>query len=538
MKVKQKLGVVTLVAISLLAAGCSKQNSKDETKNSELNWATTGEITTLDASKVADTASMGALVNMGEGLYRIDKTGKPKLALADKVTVSKDKKHYDFYLRKTKWANNEDLTAEDFVTTYRRISDPKTKSSSMGLMGLFKNGKDIVQGKKKVTSLGVSAPSKYHLHFDLQVPNTMLKEYLSLPSFYPQNSRILKKAGSRYGTSSKYFVANGPFKIKKWDPNQKNWVLIKNENYWDKKHVHLKKINVQSNASTITSYNLYQAGKSDNTFLDSSQIAANEKKKEFHDFPTYAITRMDFNFKNKALKNLKIRQAIAAAINRHELLKSLHSTSKPLLGLIPENYNKNPKTGTPLEKDAYVKEAVTYNLQRAKQLWSAGKKEENLKNLELTVLSDDSSAGEETAEYIQSNLSELPGLTVKVRHVPLTQQLALTAAKNYDLNIYSTSTQIPSAIDLLNNFKSTTPQSPGWDNKEYDSLLTDAINKNGADPIKQYQDYVKAEKLLMKQQVTIPLFEINNSVLIKSKVKGYIFMPNYLEFDFKSVYVN
>ena len=161
---KKKIGIFGVAAVTLILAGCGKQTKTAKVKQ-ELAWSVPSQITTLDSSKAVDTVSMDALTNLGEGLYRNDKDGVPKLALAKKQVVSKDGKHYDFYLKKTKWSNGDDLTARDFVKTYQRTIDPKTTSQVAVDMRVFKNGEAILGGKKKVNTLGVSAPSKYHLHF-------------------------------------------------------------------------------------------------------------------------------------------------------------------------------------------------------------------------------------------------------------------------------------------------------------------------------------------------------------------------------------
>ena len=532
---KKKIGIFGVAAVTLILAGCGKQTKTAKVKQ-ELAWSVPSQITTLDSSKAVDTVSMDALTNLGEGLYRNDKDGVPKLALAKKQVVSKDGKHYDFYLKKTKWSNGDDLTARDFVKTYQRTIDPKTTSQVAVDMRVFKNGEAILGGKKKVNTLGVSAPSKYHLHFDLEKPVSTMDQFLSLPLFFPQNEKMVKEAGSHYGTASKYFVSNGPFKIGKWNPNEKSWTLVKNKNYWDAKNVHLQKINEQYNASSITNYNLYKAGKIDNTVVTSGAHLTASEKKNFHTFPTYNMNRMDFNFKNQpAFKNLKIRQAISAAINRPELLKAMHNNGIVALGLVPENIGKNPKTKVSFAKEAYVKDSVSFDLKRAKKLWSEGKREENIKNLQLTLLTDN--GGEDMAEYLQSNFSELPGLEVKIRHVPFTQHLAMAEAGQYDLNLTSSSPLSPNPGDCLTTFESGFAQNPGWKNKEYDNLLKLAENRDANNKMAEYKDYVAAEKLLMKQQVTVPLFQNQYSSLIKSKVKDYIFMPNFSQFDFKSAYV-
>ncbi|MCT7688825.1 MAG: ABC transporter substrate-binding protein, partial [Lactobacillus crispatus] len=126
-----------------------------------------------------------------------------------------------------------------------------------------------------------------------------------------------QKYGKLYGTQAKYTVSSGPFTLTRWNGNNKTWTLIKNKNYWDAKNVKLNKVNEQVSESTTTSYNLFEAGKADETGLTGEQVAANKNKAGYHARLSSAIKRLELN-ENKvpAFKNLKVRQAFSLAINR------------------------------------------------------------------------------------------------------------------------------------------------------------------------------------------------------------------------------
>ena len=80
------------------------------------------------------------LINMFEGLLRVDnKTGSYLPGVAEKWEISKDGKKYTFHLRKCKWTNGNDISAEDFVFTFRRAINPKTTSRNASLFFVIKN---------------------------------------------------------------------------------------------------------------------------------------------------------------------------------------------------------------------------------------------------------------------------------------------------------------------------------------------------------------------------------------------------------------
>ena len=106
----------------------------------------------------------------------------------------------------------------------------------------IKNADDINAGKKPVESLGIKAINKHKLEIQLNRPIPYINELLTLSTFYPQNEKISKKYGEKYGTKVEKTVFNGPFKVDKWKHEDKI-LLSKNNNYWDKKNVKLEKVN-------------------------------------------------------------------------------------------------------------------------------------------------------------------------------------------------------------------------------------------------------------------------------------------------------
>lgn len=129
-----------------------------------VNWTESNTLATADLSNATDTLSFNVLMNTQEGLYRLDKNGTPQLALAKKANVSKDGRTYNFELRKgVKWSNGEDVTAKDFVYSWRRTVDPKTTSQDAFYLNQVENASEIIANKKDPKELGITANGKYKL---------------------------------------------------------------------------------------------------------------------------------------------------------------------------------------------------------------------------------------------------------------------------------------------------------------------------------------------------------------------------------------
>ncbi|MFK3587519.1 peptide ABC transporter substrate-binding protein [Lactobacillus sp. 23-2] len=540
MILKKKIAAASLLATStLLLAACGQQKSSQPAAKQVLNWSESAQLSTQDPSLTTDSTSFQALLNTQEGLYRLDKKQKPQLALAKSAKVTDGGKTYTFVLRGAKWSNGQAITANDFVYSYRRTLNPKTKSSMAFYLYQIVNAEAINAGKKPVSSLGVKALSKNKLQIKLVRPVSYFKLLLAFPLFFPENQQFIEKAGSKYGTAAKYTISSGPFKLTKWTGSNKQFTLVKNQNYWDKKNVKLDKVNETISETSSTAYNLYQAGKLDETYLTGEQVKANKGKSTFYDRPASAIQRLELNRKKvKAFNNFNIRRALSLAIDRESLAKVLSDGSVAAKGFVPSGMGNNPTTGEAFYKEAYVKEAVSYNLKEAKKYLAKGYKELGIKSLNLNLTVSDTDSAKQVGEFLQSKLGELPGVKITVTTLPYTTLISRQSAGNYQLTIKNWQAILGDPINFLDVFeKDSSYNTSGFASSKYDQLLNEAENVYGNKPVQRWKRLVAAEKLLMNEQGTIPLIQTAKPQLVQSYVKNVSYNPLGIPYDFKLVYI-
>ncbi|MBW9308247.1 peptide ABC transporter substrate-binding protein [Lactobacillus delbrueckii] len=539
MTLKKITAAGLLTASALVLAACSQQkNSQSQTKQ-VLNWTESAQISTQDPSLTTDSTSFQALLNTQEGLYRLDKKQKPQLALAKSAKVTDGGKTYTFVLRDAKWSNGQAITANDFVYSYRRSLNPKTKSSMAFYLYQIVNAEAINAGKKPVSSLGVKALSKNKLQIKLVRPVSYFKLLLAFPLFFPENQQFIEKVGSKYGTAAKYTISSGPFKLTKWTGSNKQFTLVKNQNYWDKKNVKLDKVNETISETSSTAYNLYQAVKLDETYLTGEQVKANKGKSTFYGRPASAIQRLELNRKKvKAFNNFNIRRALSLAIDRESLAKVLSDGSVAAKGFVPSGMGNNPTTGEAFYKEAYVKEAVSYNLKEAKKYLAKGYKELGIKSLNLNLTVSDTDSAKQVGEFLQSKLGELPGVKITVTTLPYTTLISRQSTGNYQLTIKNWQAILGDPINFLDVFeKDSSYNTSGFASSKYDQLLNEAENVYGNKPVQRWKRLVAAEKLLMNEQGTIPLIQTAKPQLVQSYVKNVSYNPLGIPYDFKLVYI-
>ncbi|WP_054750518.1 peptide ABC transporter substrate-binding protein [Lacticaseibacillus thailandensis] len=531
---------LTLGALMLSAWGANKPAAKQVAPKQVLRWTETTQLATDDPAQAVDTLSFNVLLNTQEGLYRASNHGqKMNLALAKRVQISANGKTYKVTLRKAKWSNGEPITAQDFVYGWRRVVDPKTKSPDAFYFYPVENAQAINTGKKSLSTLGITAQGQRHLTIKLNKPVAYFKKLLAWPLFYPQNPEVVKQYGQHYGTKAGAQVYSGPYKLAKWNGTNDSWQLVKNKQYWDRRHVKLSVIKEQVVKDANTGLNLFDTGKVDAVSLSGATAVAQAHNRHRVDRLSANMMRVDMNEKRvPAFSNVNVRRAFSLVVDRQQLVKRvLQNGSRAAIGFTPVGLATGPN-GQDFARASKVASGVDYNLQTAKKLLSKGMAATSTKSLNLTLLTSDADSSKTLAEYLQGQFEKLPNVHVTVKAIPAAQELQLQNKGDYDLTVTGWQSVFGDPINFLQIWGSKSSyNSSQWHDTKFDQLLADAENKYGNQLTKRWQTLAQAERLLMKQQATIPLFQSNSMQLLNSKVKNVNYNPSGVPYDWKTTYI-
>lgn len=547
---KRKIGfLAVLIGILGIMGGCgqtddaTKENATSRSKlakTQEISVSLPAELTTLDTTQTMDKNTFTIVQHLFEGLYRLDKNSTPVPGIADKVDISKDGLNYDFHIRSdAKWSNGENITAQDFVYAWKKLVNPKNGAANAYLLDNVKNSKEIRLGKKEISELGISAPSKTEFKVVLSQAQPSFLTLISIGWLAPQQQKYVEAQGTSYGVDSGHLLYSGPFTLENWKQASDSWTLKKNNAYYDASKVKLTKINGTTIKEENTGIDLFHTNKLDLQKISGQFVPQYTSENSFVTHTDIANYFIDFNKKaGTPLANQELRKAIAYSVDKEALSTNvLNDGSKPLNGLIPAKLASNGESKEDFR--AYSGTYMKYNKNKAKSEWKKAQTKLG-KNISLTLLVADDDNSKKVAEFIQSQIQEnLAGVTIEISSQPKNNVNQSRRDKNYELSL---SGWIAGDNDLSMYFilyESASAYNYGsYNNSEYDKLVTAAKTTDANDSNKQFEDYKKAEKILIEEDAAqVPLYQSASNYLINPDIKGieYHLYGDY--FNFREAYL-
>lgn len=224
-----------------MTASCTK---KADPNDNSFNFAVIGEIKSLDPITVDDVYSAPPVALIYESLYTYHLLKRPLEvvpALAEGLpAVSKDGLTFTIKIKPgarfqddAAFPNGKgrEVTAQDFIYSWKRLTNPKTNSSGFWIFdGKIKGlnewrekvGKDASAFDAPIE--GFSAPDTHTLVIKLTKPNYQILYSLSQPF----SSVVAKEAVDKYqGEFANHPVGTGAFMLKEWSRGSR-MELVKN----------------------------------------------------------------------------------------------------------------------------------------------------------------------------------------------------------------------------------------------------------------------------------------------------------------------
>ncbi len=535
-----KVGGTGLAGAALLGtAGCGSifgggqdgGNGGGGENNESITLNLQDTVRDLNSTTTTDSVSTDILLNVIEGLYRLDVNQKPEPAMAEGVEVSDDQLTYTFTLKDgIQWSNGDPVTAQDFEFAWLRALNPDTAGQYAFIIAQFvSGGTPFNAGEGSREDVGIRATDDKTLEVELEAPTPF---FLSLTSFFtylPQNQRFVEEQGDNYAQNAGGLLYNGAYTLNNFNPTS-GVTFVKNEDYWDADNVDIERVEAKIVKQLDTAVNLHQSGELDITEISQEFVDQFRDSPDFQSQTNFACFNLSFNFDVPVFQNANVRKAFQMGVDYEALTQQiLNDGSEPATGWVPAGI-AGPENQTFREAQGSV--VPSFDAQEAKRLFEQGIEEVG-SNPTIELLSYDTDTAQATAEFLQAQFEDNLGAKINVTIQPFDRKLELEANGEFQLSFQGWIGDYNDPMTFLDLWLSDASFNTGkYQSDRYDELITQAQAE--ADPAARMDLMLEAERLLVEEDAALaPMFFEGEVRLISPFIKDFISHPYGAGIDIK-----
>ncbi|HSK74716.1 MAG TPA: ABC transporter substrate-binding protein [Pyrinomonadaceae bacterium] len=503
--------IALAIFISLFSFAC-----RDRSNNSNFTIAIDGKFSTLDPigsttvtanDERIRTLMYNSLVKKNE---QFDYVGE----LASEIIDNEGGSVITFVLQdNVKFHDGKPLTSADVKYTLDKLFESNGAKASAFY--------DTVNGGKQPHIVGVETPDALTVNIRIARPalkNQLLANLVPV-AIVPENSEVGTQA-----SLTKPPLGTGPYKFGNFDTVQNVVNLTAFPEYWEgAPNIQNVQVKALPDASALQAE--LKSGAVDlapgviNLAPDTFQSLSQDQNLKVEEFKGSNIQYLGFNTESPPLNNVKVRQAIAYAVNRERIINDL------LLGQAEVAHSILPEEAWAFNAG----KKYPYDLNQAKQLLDeAGFRDTNGDGKrEMPTISFKISSGNQAvsqyAQMIQSQMSEV-GIPVEIESLEFQTMLSQLQKGQYQMTTgrWVGGNQDPIFLrDLfasseIPNEKRASRNRSRYSNPQVDQLIEQAINAPNRDQAREY--YSKAQEIISSEVPMLPLWYPSNMVVANKRV--------------------
>ena len=511
----------------------SDNQTGDETTDATEATASTGEKIlsvqvgpdpeTIDPALNSAVDGGNMLLHSFECLLAVDENGQLVPGQAESWETSEDGLTWTFHLRDgLKWSDGSDLTANDFVYSWKRVCDPMVAAPYAETVLSMVEGYDkAIEGD--LDALQVVAQDDNTLVVTLNAPCSYFGSLAAFATLSPVQEATVTANGDAWATSAATYISNGPFYVSEWVPGS-YIMMTKNPYYWNADAIKLDGIKWNLIEDSNAAYSAYQTGEvlmiKD---VPTEEIPSLKDNADFHVDPIIGTYYISMNLERDAFKDARVRKALSLAIDRdyvaNTLMQGTYSPADNFMGpgwidMDGKQFKDNANGG-----QSYI-DVNNYeaDLEEAKQLLADAGYPDGEGFPTISYTTNDAGYHKVVAEYVQQAWAQL-GIDLQVDIVewasftPMRRNGDFDVARNGWVGDYSD----PS--NMLDLFLSTNGNNDGkFNNADYDAAIY--RSRETLDPTERSKALHDAEDILMEETGCIPVAYYNDFWLQSDKITG------------------
>ena len=478
---------------------------------------------TIDPALNSAVDGGNMLLHSFECLLAVDENGQLVPGQAESWETSEDGLTWTFHLRDgLKWSDGSDLTANDFVYSWKRVCDPMVAAPYAETVLSMVEGYDkAIEGD--LDALQVVAQDDNTLVVTLSTPCSYFGSLAAFATLSPVQEATVTANGDAWATSAATYISNGPFYVSEWVPGS-YIMMTKNPYYWNADAIKLDGIKWNLIEDSNAAYSAYQTGevlmiKS----VPTEEIPSLKDSADFHVDPIIGTYYLSLNLERDAFKDARVRKALSLAIDRdyvaNTLMQGTYSPADNFMGpgwidMDGKQFKDNANGG-----QSYI-DVNNYeaDLEEAKQLLADAGYPDGEGFPSISYTTNDAGYHKVVAEYVQQAWAQL-GIDLQVDIVewasftPMRRNGDFDVARNGWVGDYSD----PS--NMLELFYSTNGNNDGkFNNADFDAAIE--LSRTTLDSAERSKALHTAEDVLMEETGCIPVAYYNDFWLQSDKITG------------------
>ena len=548
---KRALALVLTAAMVLGLTACGGSTTETTTSDAATTEDTTTEATDDQTADEADaTASAGEkilsvqvgpdpetidpalnsavdggnmLLHSFECLLAVDQNGQLAPGQAESWETSEDGLTWTFHLRDgLKWSDGSDLTANDFVYSWKRVCDPMVAAPYAETVLSMVEGYDkAIEGD--LDALQVVATDNNTLVVTLSAPCSYFGSLAAFATLSPVQQATVEANGDAWATKAETYISNGPFYVSDWVPGS-YIMMTKNPYYWNADAIKLDGIKWNLIEDSNAAYSAYQTGEvlmiKD---VPTEEIPSLKENADFYVDPIIGTYYLSMNIDREPFNNADVRKALSLAIDRdyvaNTLMQGTYSPAGNLMGpgwidTDGKQFKDNANGG----KEYIDTTNYEADLEEAKQLLADAGYPNGEGFPTITYSTNDAGYHKVVAEYLQQAWAEL-GIDLQVDIVEWASFTPMRRNGDYDVARNGWVGDYSDPSNMLDLFYSTNGNNDGkFNNADYDAALE--LSRTTLDAAERSTALHNAEDVLMEEAGCIPVAYYNDFWLQSDKITG------------------
>ena len=459
------------------------------------------------------------LMSLFEGLVAEHpvKDAEVEPGMAERWEANADKSVWTFHLRANAvWSDGVPVTAEDFVWSWRRMLTKSLAAEYSQMLFVLKNGEAFYNGKVNAEELGVRAIDPRTLEVSLVGPTPHFLIMMLHTSWWPVPRHCIEKFGDALDRVNPWsqegnMVGNGAFTLKR---NLFRQVIevAKNPRYWDAANVKIEGIRFYPIDSESTEERLFRRGMLHVTEivpLDKIPFYREKHPDIYRQYPNTAVYFYRINTERPALRDVRVRKALAYAIDRESLVKNVTRGGQiPAGGIVPS-------------MDGYpAAQVFNFDPAKARALLAEAGYPGGRDFPKFEILINTNEAHRAIAEVIQQMWQQTLGIKVGILSQDFGVYLDTMTRMDYDVCRAGWNADYldPSTfIDMWTTGNGN--NNTHWSNAKFDELVKAATQEG--DGARRMAILHEAEEIFLSEVPAIPFYFYTRSHLVHPSVKEY-----------------